>query len=251
MDNFGSAGTKPSHPALLDHLAYRFVHEQGWSTKRLLRELVLSQTYRMSSQPYPDKAAIDPTNLLVHRMPIRRLTGEAIRDHLLHVSGRLDRKLYGKSVMVHISDFMRSNRSPAGTGPLDGDGRRSVYIEGRRNHMEPLLVAFDKPTPFTAIGKRNVSSSPAQPLMLLNNELVHQEAERWAKQLLEDASLSDGQRIEKAYWQAFGRAPESWETEAATAFLAKQRTLYEGEAVPAWKDLAHTLVNVKEFIFIN
>ena len=251
VDNFGSAGTKPSHPALLDHLAYRFVHEQGWSTKRLLRELVLSQTYRMSSQPYPDKAAIDPTNLLVHRMPIRRLTGEAIRDHLLHVSGRLDRKLYGKSVMVHISDFMRSNRSPAGTGPLDGDGRRSVYIEGRRNHMEPLLVAFDKPTPFTAIGKRNVSSSPAQPLMLLNNELVHQEAERWAKQLLEDASLSDGQRIEKAYWQAFGRAPESWETEAATAFLAKQRTLYEGEAVPAWKDLAHTLVNVKEFIFIN
>jgi len=251
VDNLGSAGTKPSHPELLDHLAYRFVHEQGWSTKRLLRELVLSQTYRMSSEPHAEKTAVDPTNLLVHRMPIRRLTGEAIRDHLLHVSGRLDRKPFGESVMVHISDFMRSNRSPAGSGPLDGNGRRSIYIEGRRNHMEPLLVAFDKPTPFTAIGKRNVSSSPAQPLMMLNNELVHQEAARWAKQLLEDDALSEPQRVDNAYWQAFGRAPESWEKEAAVAFLAEQRKLHSGDALAAWKDLAHTLVNVKEFIFIN
>jgi len=153
--------------------------------------------------------------------------------------------------MVHISDFMRSNRSPAGSGPLDGNGRRSIYIEGRRNHMEPLLVAFDKPTPFTAIGKRNVSSSPAQPLMMLNNELVHQEAARWAKQLLEDDALSEPQRVDNAYWQAFGRAPESWEKEAAVAFLAEQRKLHSGDALAAWKDLAHTLVNVKEFIFIN
>ena len=87
--------------------------------------------------------------------------------------------------------------------------------------------------------------------MMLNNELVHQEAERWAKQLLEDTTLSESQRVENAYWQAFGRAPESWEKEVAIAFLAEQRTLHQGEALPAWKDLAHTLMNVKEFIFIN
>ena len=254
VDNLGTAGSPPSHPELLDHLAHRFMHEQGWSTKRLLRELVLSQTYRMSSRPDPDKTAIDPENLLLHRMPIRRLNGETIRDQILQVSGRLDRQLYGPSVMVHISEFMRSNRSPAGSGPLDGHGRRSIYIEGRRNHMEPLLVAFDKPTPFTAIGKRNVSSSPAQPLMLLNNELVHQEAQRWAQQLLSEESVDEAARLESAYWQAFDRAPESWEKEAAIAFLAEQRQLHRESAdaeLQSWKDLAHTLFNVKEFIFIN
>ena len=155
--------------------------------------------------------------------------------------------------MVHITDFMRSNRSPAGSGPLDGDGRRSIYVEGRRNHMEPLLVAFDKPTPFTAIGKRNVSSSPAQPLMMLNNELVHQQAERWAKRLLKDSDRDEAARLEDAYWTAFGRAPESWEREAALAFLAEERRLSAGEDAEwqAWTALAHTLFNVKEFIFIN
>ena len=154
--------------------------------------------------------------------------------------------------MVHITDFMRSNRSPSGSGPLDGDGRRSIYIEGRRNHMEPLLVAFDKPTPFTAIGKRNVSSSPAQPLMMLNNELVHQQAERWAKRLLESVT-DDEARLEEAYWTAFGRAPEPWEREAALAFLADETGVHAGDdaELQGWKDLAHTLFNVKEFIFIN
>jgi hypothetical protein len=186
-------------------------------------------------------------------MPIRRLTSEAIRDHLLSVSGRLDCKLYGESVMVLISDFMRTNRSPGGSGPLDGHGRRSIYIEGRRNHLEPLLVAFDKPTPFTAIGKRNVSSSPAQPLMLLNNELVHQEAERWAKRILAETGRDDRQRLQEAYWTAFSRAPEPWEEEVALTFLREQRALHSGgdAEVRAWKDLAHTLINVKEFIFLN
>ena len=253
VDNFGATGALPSHPELLDHMAHRFTGEHGWAIKGLIRELVLSSTYRMSSRPDPDKAKADPTNRLLHRMPIRRLTSEAIRDHLLSVSGRLDPKTYGKSIMVHISDFMRNNRSPGGSGPLDGDGRRSVYIEGRRNHLEPLLLAFDKPTPFTAIGRRNVSSSPAQPLIMLNNELVHQQAERWAKRLLEAPDKEDAQRLQDAYWMAFGRAPESWEQAVALDFLAQQRRSRSGEDADlrAWKDLVHTLINVKEFIFIN
>ncbi len=253
VDNFGVTGTPPSHPALLDHLAHRFGHEHQGSIKALIRELVLSSTYRMSSQPDPDKTQRDPTNRLVHRMPIRRLTSEAIRDQLLSVSGRLQPdKMYGKSVMVHISPFNRTNRSPNGSGPLDGDGRRSIYIEGRRNHLEPLLVAFDKPTPFTAIGKRNVSNSPAQPLMLLNNELVHQEAARWAKHLLALPAADDRTRLAEAYWRAFSRAPEAEEIALALDFLALQRELYQDDQSEqrAWQDLAHTLINVKEFIYI-
>ncbi len=251
VDNFGETGTPPTHPNLLDYLAGRFT-ANGWSVKNAIREMVLSNTYRQSSAPSETRSAIDPTNALWHRMPIRRLTGEAIRDHVLAVSGRLNRQAFGKSVMVHISDFMRNNRSPGGSGPLDGDGRRSIYIEGRRNHLDPLLVAFDKPTPFTAIGKRNVSNSAAQPLIMLNSPFVHQQAAEWALRLLRD-DQTDEQRIQAAYWSAFGRPPESWEMEAAVAFLTEQRSQYpEDEASKkAWGDLAHTLFNVKEFIFLN
>src|SRR5262249_38469562 len=87
VDNFGVLGEAPTHPALLDHLADRFVKD-GWSLKRLIRMLVLSQTYRMSSHPHPKADEADPQNILLHRMRIRRLEGEAVRDALLTVSGR-------------------------------------------------------------------------------------------------------------------------------------------------------------------
>jgi hypothetical protein len=251
VDNFGSTGQPPSHPELLDYLANEFV-ENGWSIKKTIREVVLSSTYQQSSKPNLDNAAIDPTNTLLYRMPIRRLTAESVRDSLLAVSGRLDRKQFGKSVMVHITPFMRNNRSPGGSGPLDGNGRRSIYIEGRRNHLEPLLLAFDKPTPFTAIGRRNVSNSPAQPLILLNNPLVHDQARLWAKSLIAETA-NDSQRIENAYLTAFARPPADWEKAAALEFLTQQAAKH-GESKPeeeSWTDLAHTLFNVKEFIFLN
>ncbi|MEM7384873.1 MAG: PSD1 and planctomycete cytochrome C domain-containing protein [Verrucomicrobiota bacterium] len=251
VDNFGATGQKPSHPALLDFLARDFM-AHGWSMKHVIRQVVRSSTYRLSSQPNPAMARIDPSNQWLYHMPVRRLTGEAVRDSLLAVSGRLDRKPFGPSTMVYISPFTRNNRSPGGNGPVDGDGRRSIYIEGRRNHLDSFLTAFDKPTPFTAIGKRNVSNSPAQPLIMLNNPLVHQQARLWAKRLLQSAS-DDGARIDQAYLTAYSRRPEPWEKEAALAFLDQQARQYSGETKQehAWTDLGHTLLNVKEFIFIN
>ena len=103
-----------------------------------------------------DAAVADPTNRLLHRFPIRRLTAESVRDSLLAVSGRLDRQMGGPGVMVHITPFMRGNRSPGHSGPVDSDGRRSIYIRVLRNHLSHFLVAFDKPVPFTAIGLRPV-----------------------------------------------------------------------------------------------
>ncbi len=250
-DDFGVMGERPTHPLLLDYLAAEFV-AGGWSIKGLLRRMVLSSTYRMSSRPDGKAAEIDPANSLLHRMRIRRLTGEAIRDSILAISGRLDPKMYGPSVMVHITPFMRGNRSPGDSGPVDGDGRRSIYVEVRRNHLSHFLTTFDRPSPFATIGGRSASNSPAQPLILLNDPLVHQEARRWAEKLLERDVPRPGECVTEAYYAAFGRPPEDWEAEEALEFL---KAALEGDAAgdpaQAWTDLCHTLMNVKEFIFIN
>lgn len=251
VDNFGATGALPTHPELLDWLASDFI-SHGWSVKHVIRQIVLSSAYRQSSRPAPEKERVDPANLLVHRMPIRRLEGEAIRDTVLAVSGRLDRSVGGPGVPVHIPEFMRTNRSPGRDGPVDGGGRRSVYVEARRNHPDALLAAFDRPTPFTAIGKRNVSNSPAQPLILLNSPFVHEQARLWARRLLSVSNRTAAERVGQAYGEAFGRAPEDWELREAVLFLNDLGVGTEAaEAEDAWSALCHTWFNVKEFIYVN
>jgi len=162
VDNFGVLGQPPSHRELLDYLAAHFMGEEGWSIKKLIREIVLSRTYQMSSQPADTVAEqSDPDNLLLHRMNLRRLEGEAIRDAILTVSGRLDPKLGGPSVPVHLTEFMDGRGRPQ-SGSLDGDGRRSIYIKVRRNFLPPMMLAFDTPIPFNCMGRRNVSNVPSQ-----------------------------------------------------------------------------------------
>ncbi len=249
VDNFGVTGQEPTHPGLLDYLASQVI-DRGWSVKELIRQVVISSTYRQSSKPSLAGAKADPNNRLLYRMPIRRLQAEAVRDQLLTVSGRIDRQQFGKGPMVHITPFMRTNRSPKGSGPMDGDGRRSVYVEVRRNHLEPMLSAFDKPTPFTTMGRRVVSNSPAQPLIMLNNEFVHRQAALWADLLLKIDTANAGELVSLAYRQAFGREPERWESKVALEFLEQQRNDNESLRQPL-ADLCHTLFNVKEFIFVN
>ena len=184
-------------------------------------------------------------------MPIRRLQAEVIRDRLLAVSGRIDKRQFGKGPMVHITSFMRNNRSPRGSGPMDGDGRRSIYVEVRRNHLEPMLMAFDKPTPFSTIGKRTVSNSPAQPLIMLNNPFVHKQASIWADSLLKSDAVTTSDLVGLAYKQAFGREPESWESAEAVTFINSQKEENSNETIrESLKDFCHTLFNVKEFVFV-
>jgi hypothetical protein len=253
VDNFGVLGQPPSHRELLDSLAVHFENQQGWSLKRLIREIVLSRTYQMSSQPADDAAEqSDPDNVLLHRMNVRRLEGEAIRDAMLAVSGRLDPKVGGPSVPVHLTDFMDGRGRPKIDGPLDGDGRRSVYIAARRNFLVPMMQAFDLPIPFTTIGRRNVSNVPAQALILMNDPFVVGQAAIWAQSTTPTA---DGaQRIRQMYLTAFSRPPTEEEMTNATAFLDGQRVLYAAKD-PAdgrvWADFAHVLFNVKEFIYLN
>ena len=188
VDNFGVLGEPPTHPELLDYLAGQFVTE-GWSIKRLVRSLVLSSTYQMSSAPQPAADEADPNNRLWHRTNIRRLEGEAIRDAILVVSGRLDGKLFGPGVPVHITPFMQGRGKPGDSGPLDGAGRRSLYTEVRRNFLPPMMLAFDTPIPFNTVGRRNTSNVPAQALILMNDPFVVEQAQLWGKQLLADKNL--------------------------------------------------------------
>ncbi|MFO0964800.1 MAG: PSD1 and planctomycete cytochrome C domain-containing protein [Gemmataceae bacterium] len=244
VDDFGVLGQAPSHPELLDWLAQRFIAD-GWSIKKMHRLMLLSATYRMSSVSTKEADAADPDNRLWHRMPIRRLEAEAIRDSLLAVSGRLDLKMLGPPVPTHLTPYMVGRGRPGVSGPLDGAGRRSIYLSIRRNFLNPMFLAFDFPTPFSTMGRRGVSNVPAQALTMLNNPLVLQQAELWAKETLKTPGLDAKGRIERMYVQALGRPPQAPERDAALAFIGAR------EDAAAWTELAHVLFNVKEFIYVN
>ena len=256
-DNFGKLGEPAADPlaqALLDTLAVRFVAE-GWSVKQLVRGIVTSATWRMSSNR--DSAAVeqDPRNLLFHHFPLRRLEGEAIRDKILAVSGRLDPTIGGPGVEVFLTNFHEGRGRP-GSGPLDGAGRRSIYTTVRRNFLPGFLVAFDYPVPFQAMGRRNVTNVPAQALTLMNDPFVVEQARLWAKQTLADDALSPEARIDRMYREAFVRSPAPEETAAALDFLTAQARAHGTDFAEqphheaAWADLAHALFNTKEFIFV-
>jgi hypothetical protein len=249
-DDFGHQGELPTHPELLDWLAAE-LRRQGWSLKAMHRLMVLSSTYRMASRAEEATERADPRNALLHRMPIRRLEAEAIRDAMLAVSGRLDRTMYGRGPQPHLTEFMIGRGRPAG-GPRDGAGRRSLYLNVRRNFLNPMFLAFDYPIPFTAIGRRSVSNVPAQALTLLNNPFVTDQARLWAERALAEPGLTDRQRVQRMYESAFGRPATDEELSEALAFLAEQgREHGRAGDVRAWADLGHVLFNVKELIFVN
>jgi hypothetical protein len=253
VDNFGALGEKPSHPELLDHLADRFVHE-GWSIKRLIRAIVLSNTYRMSSRPADDNTErADPANVLLHRQNVRRLEGEAIRDAMLFVSGRIDLTAGGPSVPVHITSFMEGRGRPGSSGPLDGAGRRSVYLEVRRNFLPPMLLAFDAPIPLGTMGRRSLSNVPAQALILMNDPFVAKQANLWAKRVLAEKGLSMVDRIHRMYSEAFARPASPQDVAVVASWILGSMT-EEGmkeDDERIWTDVAHAMMNAKEFIFVN
>jgi cytochrome c553 len=253
-DDFGKQGQPPTHPELLDWLASELVAKK-WSLKAMHRQMVLSTAYRQSSKATPEQATkavtADPQNKLLHRQNVQRLEAEAIRDAILAVSGRLDPTAEGPGVLPHLTEYQVGRGRPA-SGPLDGNGRRSVYLQVRRNFLNPMFAAFDYPTPFTCIGRRTVSNVPAQALVMLNNPFVIQQAELWAKRVLAAEGRTPAERVREMYATAFGREPTKDELAAATEFVEAQSKEYGKPDDPrAWADLAHVLFNAKEFIFVE
>jgi hypothetical protein len=267
VDDFGAMGQPPSHPKLLDWMAADFM-QHGWSIKRALRQMVMSATYRMSSRSSIASdtiASVDPANRLLHKARVRRLTAEAIRDSVLAVSGRLDRQTFGPSVPVHINEFMEGRGQPA-SGPLDGQGRRSIYIKVRRNFLSPMMLAFDMPSPFSTMGRRSVSNVPSQSLIMMNDPFVIQQARVWAEQLVgqqsrasasgsSEGTLDDWStgKIVDAFETGIGRLPTDGQVAALHKFIRQQAAAYStGETdVRVWTDLCHAIMNMKEFIYIH
>jgi hypothetical protein len=251
-DDFGKMGEPPTHPELLDYLARELIRSD-WSIKRLQRLLVTSAAYRLSSHADdPRSEAVDPENRLVHKARVTRLEGETIRDSILAVSGRLNERLEGASVPVHLDDFMTGRGRPAVSGPLDGGGRRSIYLEVRRNFLTPLFLAFDFPIPATAAGRRAQSNVPAQALTLLNDPFVAQQARLWAKGTL--SARGDGAedaRLDRLYETAFARQPTAAERALDKQFLQQSRLNAATTDERAWTDLCHVLLNVKEFLYVK
>ena len=250
VDNFGKTGDRPSHPELLDYLAWRF-RESGWSVKAMHREMVLSNAYRLSSIPTERSREVDPNNRLLSHMRVKRLEGETIRDAILAASGSLDLTTYGPSVRPHISAY-QDGRGKPDSGPLDGAGRRSVYLEVRRNFITPLFLAFDYPLPSTTVGRRSVSTVPSQALMLMNNEFVASEASKWAARALSVTNRKV--RLDNMFLRAYGRLPDSADRAQIAEFLGQQAARYPGataEDPRVWADLAHVIFNSKEFIFVR
>ncbi len=255
VDNFGKLGEKPSHPELLDYLADRFIKE-GWSIKMMIRLLATSQAYRMSSEAAPAAMELDPENRLLQHASIRRLEGEAIRDSLLAVSGRLDLTMHGQSIRVFYAYGRGKTKGDKPVGPLDGDGRRSVYQEIRRNAHNPFLEVFDQPKPASTRGQRDETNVPAQSLTMLNSPLVIGQAKVWAEKLVkQDEPAAD--RISRMFVKAFAREPAANEkdrSETYVAELAAKHGISDNEVLKSeqiWQDFAHALFNLKEFIYIR
>jgi hypothetical protein len=242
-------GEEPSHLELLDYLADWFV-KNGWSLKKLHRELVLSHTYRQSStNPDPAATRLDPQNRLLTRMPLRRLEAEAIRDAILAISGQLKQGPVEEGVMPYLTSLMQGRGRPSISGPLDGNGRRSIYQSVRRNFLPPMFTAFDFPTPFTAIGRRSVSNIPAQSLTMMNDPLVKDLSLKWAALLVKQYPDLD-KRIETMSLMAYGHVATDDLKSGMLDFLAACEKKQPGEEVKAWTELAHALFCSKEFIFV-
>ena len=234
VDNFGRLGDQPTHPELLEHLATRFIREK-WSVKTLLREMLLTQAFRRASVPSASAAAKDANNDLLAHMRVRRLEGEALRDTLIALSGRLEHRMYGPG-----DNAVASPKEQV---------RRSVYLTIRRNTLNPLITAFDGPKPFTTVGRRDATNVPAQSLALLNDPFVIDAAKRWAATL--DMTQPDSSKVDTLFRQALGRAASPVEQGAAERYLADLKASHPGQPTLVWQDFAQSVLNLKEFLYVK
>ncbi|MCA9214970.1 MAG: PSD1 domain-containing protein [Planctomycetales bacterium] len=248
-DNFGRLGERPTHPELLDWLAVKFVHEDHWSLKRLHKRLMLSATYRMSTQFNQAAYDADPTNRLWWRMPRRRLEAEAIRDAILAVSGNLDLTIGGSLMPVKDQAYV--------TGAVPNqrydNPRRTVYQPVYRSAVYDLLTTFDFPDPATLNGSRSTSVIAPQALWLMNSSLVEQASKRLASTLTKNCD-DDIARVETLYRLAYGRPPTPNEKAAIRNHVRTSRSDNmedDEQAVNAWLGVCRAVFASSEFLYLD
>ncbi|HBN77966.1 MAG TPA: hypothetical protein DD473_19580 [Planctomycetaceae bacterium] len=215
VDNFGASGQRPSHPELLDYLAISFV-ENEWSVKQLIRSIVLSRAYQLSSRMDSENYRQDPDNVYVWRMPKRRLEAEAMRDTLLALGQNLDVDFPEGSLVAQQGEGNVSFRIRGDLAA--GDVHRSVFLPIVRDEIPEILSIFDFPDPSLIIGERSSTTIPEQSLFLMNNEFVIRQAAGMASHLISEHS-TESDRVNQAYRMCYSRLPEPSEMRNATLFL--------------------------------
>jgi hypothetical protein len=235
VDNFGTTGETPSHPELLDWLALKFVRD-GWSTKKLVRLLVLSRTYRQAAAGDPKTVAADPENRLFGHANRRRLDAECIRDTMLAVSGKLTAAPEGAPFPAALAaDYGFKHTATC----------RSVYLPVFRNALPELFEVFDFADPSTVTGRRNASTVASQALFMLNNPFVREQAKAAAARLLAEKLPDDEPRIARAYRLTLGRTPTAGESAVAARFLADR------PPADAWPALLQALFASADFRYVD
>ena len=227
--NFGQVGAKPSHPALLDDLAVRFV-ENGWSTKQLIREIVLSSTYRQSSDETANNKAIDPDNTNFWRMNRRRLSIEQWRDSILAAGDSLDRT-GGKS--LELTDKKNV--------------RRTVYGRISRKKLNEMLMQFDYPDANVHAAKRSATTTAVQKLFVMNNQFMVEQAKRLAKRVAGDSTNASTEQIHAIYGILYNRKPSTTELEIALGFLE----LPAESQLTRWEQYSHALLAANEMNYVD
>ncbi len=248
-DNFGRLGEAPTHPALLDWLAQRFV-ASGWSIKAMHRLIMKSATYQLSAAADPTP---DPENRLHGRANVRRLEAEALRDALLAVSGSLERSMGGSLLHVKNRAYLFDHTSRDGTSY--DSRRRSLYLPVIRNNTYDVFQLFDFPDPAVPSGDRATTTVAPQALFLLNSDWVAQRCEELAARLLPAAD--DASRVRQLYRLAYGREATESETVRAVrlvreveAALAGRESDAEKRRLQAWASLCQVVVSANEFVYI-
>ncbi len=276
VSDFGKAGDKPTNQELLDYLADSFVKD-GWSVKKLHRQILLSNTYRQSSNYRKDVAKADPDNKLLAVFPRKRLEAEEIRDSILVASGKLNEEIGGPSVFPPIPENLigggNFNTDPAWTTSKDPKdyARRSIYIFTRRSLPYPLLETFDMANAQQIHSKRDVTTTPLQALALVNSDIVFQWSQALAGRVINEVGWDESAQLDRLYQILFGRKPRDEEKQLLQAFLVQhQKTIAEKAddgkislAIPvgaktkaadplrasAFVDLVHTVLNSNEFVY--
>ncbi len=247
-DDFGLRSDPPSHPELLDYLAWKFM-ENGWSMKKMHRLLMLSSVYQQQSDGILRHATADPDNELLSKMNRLRLDFEAMRDTLLFVTGKLDSAIGGRPVPL-----LKQGQSNLNSNP----NRRTVYGVIDRNDLLPLFRYFDFANPDLSTAQREVTSVPQQALFFLNSPFVMQQACSLAARADFQLFDSTAKRVQYVYQQLFQRNPTAAELEQAIRFLAAEE-LTASDSGPRgslrplrpWERFVHVLLMSDEMMFVD
>ncbi len=259
--DFGARGEKPTHPELLDWLAHWFVRE-GWSFKKLHRLILTSNSYRMSRKWNPHYGEEDPENRLMWRMPRVRLEVEAIRDSMLAVSGRLNRRMYGPSMFPNISRAALEGHSDPDTvwkpsAEEEDRSRRTIYVFLKRSLVVPMLEVLDLCDTTKTASRRMTTSVAPQALILFNSEFVNRQARYLAARLENEVGTDPEKQIVRAYTLALARPPSPTEKGNLLAFLRQEADdqIRQQAIVPAnarrgaLREMCRVILNLNEFVY--